>query len=150
MPDTPDPHVEAIITHGVPPVDKHGDEEGALILDCTWSASRDEITHKGDNHADVYSEFRNPTLRAELNLRPRIDATGSTYGLGNAHPGQAVSGLVNLAEGRDIFGFSVNADMTIIATDPKRTSNDEGLNGSLTLTVKPFTLSASGIAALTP
>jgi len=144
----PDPHVEAIITHGVPPIDKHGDEEGVLILDCSWSATRDEIIHKGDNHADVYAEYRNPQLIAELNLRPRIGPTGETYGLGNVGAGEAVSGLVNLAEGRNIFGISIDADMTIIATDPKRTSNDEGLNGSLKLTVKPFIKSAAAIAAL--
>jgi hypothetical protein len=147
MPAT-DPHVEPIISHGIKPADLHADEEGALILDCTWTGERDEVTHKGDNHADVYSEFRNPRLTFELNLRPRRNALGECWGLGNVHPGQALTDLVNVAEGRNILGFVITGDMAIIAGNPKRTSNDEGLSGTVPGMVKPFTKSAVAIAAL--
>jgi len=143
----PDPHVEPIISHGVKPADVHADEEGALILDCTWTGERDEVLHKGDTHAVVYAEYRDPRLTFELNLRPRLNATGECWGLGNVHPGQALTDLVNVAEGRDILGFVVTADMAVIAGNPKRTSNDEGLSGTVPGTVRPFVKSAAAIAA---
>lgn len=145
-----DPHVEPIIYHGVRPVGAHQDEESAFVKSCTWTGERDLNSYKGDNFADVYDEYTNPRLTFEMELSPRVNAQGEYYGLGNAHPGQELTDLVNVADGRNIMGFVITQDMSIQAGNPKRSSGTDGVSVTLPGVVKPFVKSRAALAAPVP
>ncbi len=148
MPDTPDPFVEPIIEHGVAP-SGISDEFGALILSLDLNPMRDEVLSKGDNRADVYARYENPRIEGEFTLRPRKNALGQHYGLGNTHPGVAATDLVNLPVNSDVHGFRITGSASIILGNPKRSKGDEGTTITLPFAYRPFILSAAGIAALT-
>lgn len=145
MPDTPDPFVEPIIEHGVKP-SGIADEDGALILSLDLNPMRDEVVSKGDKRADEYVRMENPRIEGEFTLRPRRNALGKYYGLGNAHPGEAATDLINLPVNDDIHGFRISASASIILGNPKRSKGDEGVQITQPFKYMPFVKSAAALA----
>lgn len=146
MADTPDPFVAPIIEHGVKPSGIE-DEQGALILTLDLNPMRDQVVQKGDSYADVYERWENPRIEAEFTLRPRRDALGKAFGLGNIHPGTAATDLVNLPVNADIHGFRISANGSIIMGNPKDSRGDEGRTITQPFMYKPFVKSAAALAA---
>ena len=147
MADAPDPFVEPIIEHGV----KYSgldDEDGALILSMDINPMRDEVEQKGDSRAVEYVRLENPRLECEFSLRPRRNALGKSYGLGNTHPGTAATDLVNLPVNENIHGFRISESCSIILGNPKRSKGDEGVTITLPFKYMPFTKSRAAIAAM--
>lgn len=147
MPDTPDPYVDAIIEHGVKP-SGIADEDGALILSLDLSPMRDEVVSKGDKRADEYVRMENPRIEGEFTLRPRRNALGQHFGLGNVHPGTAATDLVNLPVNSDIHGFRISGSASIILGNPKQSRGDEGVQITQPFKYMPFVKSAAAIAAM--
>ncbi len=146
MPDTPDPFVEPIIEHGVK-VSDLADEDGALILSLDLSPMRDAVMQKGASRATEYVRYEDPRIEGEMSLRPRRNALGLPYGLGNAHPGSAVTDLVNLPVNSNIHGFRISESATICLNNPKQTRGDDGLQITQPFVYYPFVLSAAALAA---
>lgn len=147
MPDAPDPFVAPIIEHGIK-VSGLEDEEGALILSLDLNPMRDEVAQKGDSRAVEYVRMEDPRIEGEFSLRPRRNAVGLHFGLGNAHPGSAVASLVNLPVNSDLHGFRISESASIILGNPKQTRGDDGRTITQPFKYMPFTLSAAAIAAL--
>lgn len=148
MTDAPDPFVFPIIEHGVK-ISGLVDEEGALILSLELNPMRDQVVHQGDSDADEYEYWKNPRIEGSFELRPRRNALGLHFGLGNTHPGTAVASLLNLPVNSDLHGFRISASASIILGNPKQTrSRDNGRTITLPFTYKPFVKSAAAIAAL--
>jgi hypothetical protein len=93
--------------------------------------------------------MEDPRIEGEYSLRPRRNALGLNFGLGNAHPGSAGASLVNLPVKSDIHGFRISSAASIILGNPRNTRNDEGRTITQPFKYMPFTRSAAGIAALT-
>lgn len=146
MPATPSPFVEPIIEHGVK-ISGLEDEDGALILSLDLSPMRDEVEQKGDTRAVEYMRYENPRIEGEFTLRPRRDALGLNYGLGNAHPGSAATDLVNLPVNTDLHGFRITTDASIILGNPKQTRGDDGRQITQPFKYMPFVRSAASLAA---
>lgn len=148
MPDAPDPFVQPIIEHGVN-VAGLFDEDGALILSLDLNPMRDQVEQQGDTEAVEYEYWRNPRIEGEFSLRPRRNAVGLHFGLGNAHPGSAVASLVNLPVNSDLHGFRISGSASIILGNPKRSkSKEQGLTITQPFMYRPFVKSAAAIAAL--
>jgi hypothetical protein len=147
MPDTPDPFVEPIIEHGVK-VSGLEHEDGALILTLDLNPMRDDVVQQGASKADEYEYWHNPRIEGEFTLRPRRNAIGLNYGLGNIHPGTAATSLVNLPLNSDIHGFRISESASIIMGNPKDSRGEEGRTITQPFKYKPFVKSAAAIAAL--
>lgn len=148
MPDAPDPFVLPIIEHGVK-VSGLSDEEGALILTLDLNPMRDQVVQQGDSDADEYEFWKNPRIEGEFTLRPRRNAVGLHYGLGNLHPGTAIASLINLPVNSELHGFRISASASIIAGNPKHSrSREQGRTITQPFQYKPFVKSAAAIAAL--
>lgn len=147
MPDAPDPFVEPIIEHGVK-VSGLENEDGALILSLDLNPMRDQVEQKGDSRSVEYERWENPRIEGEFSLRPRRDALGKNFGLGNAHPGTAATDLVNLPVNSSLHGFRITESASIILGNPKQTRGDEGKSITQPFQYKPFVKSAKAIAAL--
>jgi len=146
MADIPDPFVDPIIEHGVK-LSGLEDEEGALILSLDLNPMRDRVDQKGASRAVEYSRWENPRIEGEFSLRPRRDALGKNFGLGNTHPGQAATTLVNLPVNADIHGFRISESCAIELGNPKRSKGDEGTTITLPFTYNPFTKSKAALLA---
>ena len=146
MPDAPDPFVEPIIEHGIK-VSGLADEDGALILSLDLNPMRDEVEQKGDTRAVEYVRFENPRIEGEFSLRPRRDALGKLFGLGNAHPGTAATDLVNLPVNSNLHGFRITESASIILGNPKQTRGDEGKSITQPFKYMPFVKSKKALAA---
>ncbi|HBJ85432.1 MAG TPA: hypothetical protein DDZ88_16455 [Verrucomicrobiales bacterium] len=148
MPDEiPDPFVEPLIEHGVK-VSGIEHEEGAFILTLEINPMRDQVVQQGDSRADEYEYWHNPRIEFEFTLRPRRDALGMNYGLGDVHPGTAATSLINLPVNKSIHGFRISASASIIMGNPKDSRGEDGRSITQPGTYKPFTKSAAAIAAL--
>lgn len=145
MADTPDPYVDAIIEHGVK-LNDLADEEGALILSLDLNPMRDKVEQKGESRAVEYERWENPRIEGEFSLRPRRNALGKFTGLGNMHPGAAVTDLVNLPVGSNVHGFRISASCAIIMGNAKQSRGDEGKTITQPFTYNPFTKSAAALA----
>lgn len=145
MPDTPDPFVEPLIEHGVK-VSGIEHEDGAFILTLELNPMRDQVVQQGDSRADEYEYWHNPRIEGEFTLRPRRNALGLNYGLGNVHPGTAASDLVNLPVNRDFHGFRISSNGSIIMGNPKDSRGEDGRTITQPFNYKPFTKSAAAIA----
>ena len=147
MPDIPDPFISPIIEHGVK-ISGLEDEDGALILSIDLNPMRDVVEQIGDSRAVEYERYENPRIEGEFSLRPRRNALGLNFGLGNAHPGTAVTSLVNLPVNSDLHGFRISESASIILGNPKHTRGDEGRSITQPFKYMPFVKSAAAIAAL--
>lgn len=146
MADIPDPFVAPIIEHGVS-VSGLEDEEGALILSLELNPMRDTIVHQGDSQADEYERWHNPRIEGSFSLRPRRDALGKSRGLGNLHPGTAITSLVNLPVNSELHGFRISESASIIAGNPKQNRTmDNGKSIDQPFIYKPFVKSAKALA----
>lgn len=145
MPDTPSPFVEPLIEHGLK-VSGLVDEDGALILSLELNPMRDQVVQQGASRADEYEYWHNPRIEGEFSLRPRRNALGLNYGLGNMHPGTAVTSLLNLQVNSDIHGFRITEDASIIMGNPKSSRGEEGKTITQPFQYKPFVMSAAAIA----
>lgn len=140
-----DPFVEPIIEHGVK-ISGLADEDGALILSLDLNPMRDEVEQTGDSSAIEYVRCQNPRIEGEFSLRPRRNGLGLNYGLGNAHPGTAVTDLVNLPVNSELHGFRISLSASIVLGNPKQTRNDEGRTITQPFKYLPFVKSAAAIA----
>lgn len=143
---TPDPFVEPIIEHGVK-VSGLENEDGALILSLDLNPMRDKVEQKGDSRAVEYQRWENPRIEGEFSLRPRRDALGKNFGLGNAHPGTAATDLINLPVNSDLHGFRITDSASIILGNPKQTRGDEGRSITQPFEYAPFVKSAKALLA---
>lgn len=146
MPEAPDPFIEPIIEHGVKPSGIE-DEDGALILSHDGNPMRDEVESKGDSRAVEYLRAENPRIEGDFSLRPRRNALGVHYGMGNMHPGTAATNLANLRVNSDFHGFRISGSATIVMGNPKHSRGDDGTTITQPYKYLPFTLSAAGLAA---
>lgn len=130
--------LEPFIEHGVQPSYGLQQEEGMLVESVSVTAERDEVARKGAERTTEYSRWEDPRLTGEIQGRPRRNAQGNLYGLGNVHPGVALD-LANIADGMDIHGFNINDDNVTIIGNPKRESSDsDGTKVTIPFTYRPF------------
>jgi len=146
MADTPDPYIEPLIEHGVK-LSGLEDEPGALILSLDLNPMRDKVEQKGPSRAVEYQRWEDPRIEGEFSLRPRRNALGQNYGMGDMHPGEAVTDLVNLPVNSMIHGFRISASASIIIGNPKRSKGDDGTTITQPFEYRPFTKSAAALAA---
>lgn len=130
--------VEPLIEHGIKPNFGIRDEEGLLVNDVSWKPMRDNVTRKGDGRYVEYSRWEDPRLEGNIKGRPRRNAQGNAFGLGNIHPGVAFD-LANVADGSDIHGFDINDDNVTEIGNPTRDSTDaDGTTSDIPFTYRPF------------
>lgn len=131
--------VEPTIEHGVAPSFGGVDEEGILVDSVSWSPMRDEVTRRsGDGRYTEYARFEDPRLEGEIKGRPRKNAQGNAFGLGNVHPGVA-NDLANVADGANIHGFDIDDDNVTTIGNPKRDWSDtDGTQVTVPFTYRPF------------
>lgn len=130
--------VEPIIEHGIKPNFGIKDEEGLMVTDVSLKPVRDEVTRKGDNRAVEYSRWEDPRLEGNIKGRPRRNAQGNAFGLGNIHPGVACD-LANVADGANLHGFDISEDNVTIIGNPSRDSSDgDGTTCDIPFIYRPF------------
>lgn len=130
--------IEPIIEHGTKPSFGVQDEEGLMVTDVSLKPMRDNVTHKGDNRAVEYSRWEDPRLEGNIKGRPRRNAQGNAFGLGNVHPGQAYD-LLNVADGADLHGFEIDDDNVTEIGNPTRDSSDSNPTAiDVPFTYRPF------------
>lgn len=130
--------VEPLIEHGIKPNFGIQDEEGLMVTDVSWKPMRDNVTRKGDNRAVEYSRWEDPRLEGNIKGRPRRNAQGNAFGLGNIHPGVACD-LANVADGANIHGFEISDDNVTEIGNPSRDSSDgDGTTLDIPFTYRPF------------
>lgn len=144
--EIPDPFVKPIIEHGVK-VSGLEDEDGALILSYDQNPMRDKVEQKGDSRAVEYQRWEDPRIEGEFSLRPRRNAIGENFGLGDIHPGTAVTDLVNLPKDGKTHGFRITDTASIIMGNPKDTRGDEGRSITQPFEYRPFVKSAKALKA---
>lgn len=115
--------IEPLIEHGIKPNYGIKDEEGLMVTDVSWKPMRDNVRRKGENRATEYSRWEDPRLEGNIKGRPRRNAQGNAFGLGNVHPGVACD-LANVADGANIHGFDINDDNVTEIGNPSRDSTD--------------------------
>ncbi len=130
--------VEPIIEHGTKPNYGIHDEEGLMVTEVSMKPMRDNVRRKGDNRATEYSRWEDPRLEGEVKGRPRRNAQGNAFGLGNIHPGVACD-LANVADGGDIHGFNIDDDNVTEIGNPGRDSSDaDGTTVNVPFIYNPF------------
>lgn len=139
--------VEPIIEHGIKPNFGLRDEEGLMVTDVSLKPMRDQVTRVGENRAVEYERWENPRLEGEVKGRPRRNAQGNAFGLGNVHPGVALD-LACVADGAGLHGFDIRAaNSTIIGNPTRDTSDGDGTTVTVPFTYRPFILKAPPAAA---